>query len=222
MIRGEVHVWSACFDGTDFSRILSADEMARAGRYRFARHRARFIWVRGLLRTILGEQLGRRPAEISFACAPGGKPYLLNTPLCFNVSDSQDRALIAVACEREVGVDIEFLRPDTATSGIAERFFAAGEIAALRALPAEHRVRAFFICWTRKEAYLKARGTGLALPLARFEVTLSPDLPPALVSAPEGPEEVARWKMQDIAAPAGYAAALVAEGHDWELCLHER
>jgi 4'-phosphopantetheinyl transferase len=220
MTSAEVHVWCARLDGTEYRGILSPDELARAARYRFDRDRLRFIWFRGLLRTILGRQLERPPESIRFALAPGGKPYVPDSWLRFNVSDSQEYALIAVACDRELGVDIEFIRPDVARSGIAERFFSPGECAALHALAPPERVGAFFNCWTRKEAYLKARGCGLALPLARFEVSVAPHQPPALLRAPEGAEEVARWKIQDLDVPPGFAAALAAEGHDWEIHLH--
>lgn len=221
MTRDQVQVWRAQPDGTDFRHILSTDELARADRYRFDSHRDRFMFFRGILRTIIGEQLGINPKDICFQVAPGGKPYIAGSWLRFNVSDSQDWTLIAVTREREVGVDIEAVRPEVASSGIAERFFAAGERAALAALGPEDRTRAFFTCWTRKEAYLKARGSGLALPLASFEVTLAVDLPPAIVSAPEGAGEVARWKIRDLSAPTGFAAALVVEGHDWEIQAHE-
>ena len=218
--RAEVHVWHARMDGTDFRALLSADELARAARFHFSRDRDRFVFFHGVLRTILGRQLGAAPAALRFETAPGGKPYLPGSPLRFNVSHSRDDVLIAAAWEREVGIDIEFLRADVAVSGIAERFFSPGECAALAALPPEDRVRGFFTCWTRKEAYLKARGSGLALPLARFEVTVAPGEAPALLDAPEGAAEVARWKMADVPVPDGFAA-LVAEGRDWELRLEE-
>lgn len=221
MTPDEVHVWCARADGTDFRPILSPDELARADRYRMDRDRDRFIWCRGLLRTILGEQLRRPPKAISFCYGPSGKPYLPGTELRFNLSHSQDAALIALAWERELGVDIEAIRADVAASGIAERFFSPGERQALSALSPEHRVRAFFNCWTRKEAYMKARGDGFSLPLDRFEVTVAPDLRPALLKAPEGPAEVARWYLHDLSTPPGYAAALAVESGHGELRVLE-
>jgi len=222
MTPDEVHVWCARPAGTDFRRILSPDELARAGRYRLDRDRVRFIWCRGFVRQILGEQLSRPPEEISFSYASSGKPFVAGTELRFNVSHSGDVALFAVAWRRELGVDIEAVRPAVADSGIAERFFSSGEREALAAMTPESRRRAFFTCWTRKEAYLKARGSGLSLPLDQFEVTVAAALPAALLRAPEGPTELARWEMYDLAVPAGYAAAMVVEAGERELRLVER
>lgn len=216
MNRDEVLVWCVRLDSTATRNLLSPDELARAGRFRMERDRTRFIACRGSLRTILAEELGEQPEKIAFRYAPEGKPYVAGSPLRFNVSHSQDLALIAVAWGREVGVDIESVRPDVADSGIAERFFSAGERQALADLAPEVRARAFFACWTRKEAYLKARGSGLSLPLDGFEVTVNPDLPPKLVRAPEGESEASSWRIEDLKVPMSYAAALVAEGHDWE------
>jgi 4'-phosphopantetheinyl transferase len=124
----------------------------------------------------------------------------------FNVSHSGGWALLAVTRGSEVGIDIERVDSRFAADQIPERFFSPGEVARLRGLPADQQTAAFFRCWTRKEAYIKARGLGLALPLDSFDVSLGPDDPPELLRGADG------WCVQDFDAPPGFAAAVVAEG----------
>ncbi|HVQ39755.1 MAG TPA: 4'-phosphopantetheinyl transferase superfamily protein, partial [Pyrinomonadaceae bacterium] len=130
---------------------------------------------------------------------------------------SHGRALYAISNGREVGVDLEFMRNDLADEKVAERFFSAGEIRSLQAVPIESRKEAFFNCWTRKEAYIKARGEGLSMPLDEFEVSLTPGEPAALLINHQEPAESNRWTMLSVPVPAGYVAALVVEGSDWKL-----
>lgn len=201
--------------------LLSPDECARADRFRFAPDRLRFIAGRALLRRVLAEQLGVPPERIRFAQGPQGKP-LLASPfascrLCFNVSHSHELLVVALAAGRRVGVDVEWLRRPVDVDAIARRFFSPGERAAVLGASSAARRDAFFACWTRKEAYLKARGDGLSYPLDRFEVTLGSHTAPALVSCGDEPDEVTRWSMREIRPAAGYVGAIVAEGHDWHL-----
>jgi 4'-phosphopantetheinyl transferase len=215
---GHVHVWSAWLDGSttpvdEASAILSADELDRAARFHFDRHRRRFVCARGALRQILGWYLDVDARELSFAYGPHGKPALsrgARRRVSFNVSHSDDLALIAVAPEDvDIGVDVEAVRSMPDGDDIACRFFAPSEVARLRSLPAALREPAFFQCWTRKEAYLKALGDGLARPLDRFEVTFGPDEPGELrVIGDE--RESARWTLVPLEPEAGFAAALVA------------
>ena len=137
--------------------------------------------------------------------------------LRFNLAHSHKLALCAVTWGREVGIDLEYARADLADERIAERFFSTQEVAALRALPKDVRLQAFFNCWTRKEAYVKARGEGLSMPLDQFDVSLVPGEPAALVSTPTDPQEVSRWTLQEISPAPGYVAALAVEGRDWVL-----
>jgi 4'-phosphopantetheinyl transferase len=137
--------------------------------------------------------------------------------LVFNVSHSHGIALYAITREREVGVDVEYVRHDMAGESIAERFFSAQEVARLRALPAEAQPLAFFNCWTRKEAFIKAIGEGLSFPLDQFEVSLDAKEPSAMVSLRDGPRETSRWSLRALPVGEGYVAALVVEGHEWRL-----
>jgi 4'-phosphopantetheinyl transferase len=196
--------------------LLFSDEVERADRFVFERDRRRFVACREQLRMILAGYVGRDPAELRFAYTEHGKPFLLHEQdrgIRFNVSRSDDVALVAVTRVRGVGVDVERIRADRADQAVAERFFSRGELAALRSLPADEWVGGFFRCWTRKEAYIKARGEGLSLALDRFEVSVEPGVPAALLRVEDAPEELRRWTLHDVsAAIPGYAAALAVEG----------
>ena len=190
---------------------------ARAARFRFERDRVRFIAARGALRSILARYMGCAPAALAFSYSAYGKPALAEMncaqpALSFNLSHSGDWAMCAVAQDRRVGIDIELLRPELATQSIAEHFFSAAEVTALRSLSPAEQIPAFFRCWTRKEAFVKARGEGLSLPLDRFDVSLLPGAPAALLRAADDPQEVSRWSMLTLPAPANYEATLVIEG----------
>ena len=187
----EVHVWRASLDEFPsqidiFLHTLAADEQKRAERFYFQRDRERFITAHGVLRAILGLYLNRAPKYLSFRYSSHGKPALAwesgGDAIRFNMSHSHGVALYAVTRDREVGIDVEFIRRDLAVEQIAERFFSRRETATLRALPTALREHAFFLCWTRKEAYIKARGEGLSLPLDQFDVSLIPGEPAALLS----------------------------------------
>jgi 4'-phosphopantetheinyl transferase len=186
--------------------ILSPQEREQAGRYRFAEHRRQYIVCRGTLREILSSYIETKPARIQFVYNRHGKPGLRDSEVDFNVSHSGGWALQAVTRGGAVGVDIERIEPRFAQEQIPERFFSPREAAQLRSLPAHQQTAAFFRCWTRKEAYIKARGLGLALALDSFDVSLGPDDPPAFLRG------AGNWSVHDLEAPAGYAAAIVAEG----------
>jgi 4'-phosphopantetheinyl transferase len=211
---GEVHVWRLALDQPDavlahFRDHLEAPELERAGRFHFEIHRNQFIVGRGGLRRVLARYLDVKPAEIRFVYGTHGKPELAEERLRFNVSHSHGVALFAVAADREVGVDVEHIRADFATEDIAQRFFSRGEVATFNALPKTEQVAAFFRCWTRKEAYIKAIGRGLSEPLDAFDVTLAQGEAAALLHA-QG-QDVSRWSMFDIDAGPEYSGALLVE-----------
>lgn len=166
------------------------------------------------MRNVVGRYLKTKPEGLRFSYGPYGKPALdgehKSSSLRFNMSHSHGVALIAVAETRELGVDVEYIRTDFASIDIARRFFSPREVAALNALPPEQQVAAFFRCWARKEAYIKAIGRGLSQPLDGFDVTLAPELPAALLRADE--DDPSRWSLSDIDAGSEYAAALMVEG----------
>ncbi len=212
----EVHLWRIALDAPADASLLSPDELERAGRFHFARDRRRFVAARAGLRRILARYLGQAPQALGFAYGPQGKPRLAaaGAPPYFNLSHAEGLALVAVTAIGEVGVDLEFPRP--IDPGLAARYFAAAEIAALEALPAQERNLAFFRCWTRKEAYLKACGDGVLAPLDRFEVSLDPASPRVLTIGGDR-EEAARWQLAHLEPAPGYvgAVALRAVGWHW-------
>ena len=216
---GEVDVWSVCLDGSPecvaASRAtLSGDECERADRFHFDRDRRRFTCARAALRRLLAEYLDAEAGELTFSYGPNGKPAL-SGPFAraagFNVSHSHELALVAIGRDVAMGIDVEAVRSMEDADDIAIRFFSPREAGQLRSLPAALHNEAFFACWTRKEAYLKALGSGLAKPLDEFDVTFAPGETPSLVV--HGDErETARWSIRGLSPAPGYVGALVTEG----------
>jgi len=198
--------------------LLSAEERKRAGRLRSEKAARQYAASLGVLREVLGRCAGVEPASLAFRRNAHGKPSLegAGEGLGFNLSHSGDWMLVAVARGRQVGVDIERVNARRPLRRLAERFFAPGEREALRAVPDAGLAEAFYTCWTRKEAYLKARGEGLHFPLGAFEVSVSPEAP-ALLRVEGEPEEAGRWSVRDVPVPEGYAGAVVVEGREWRL-----
>ena len=217
----EVHVWRASLEcapelARQLESTLSDDETNRAGRLHFVRDREFFIAARGILRELTGAYLKRAPSELRFQYGPEGKPSIsaknLDWPIRFNLSHARETALYAFACGREVGIDVEGIRVDFAGERIAERFFSVDEVTELRALPAELKAEGFFNCWTRKEAYVKARGGGLQIPLDSFAVALRPGVPAQFVQGVES-----RWNLFGFSPGSNYVAALVFDGAPCEV-----
>lgn len=226
LANGDVHVWKTSLEtapmrAQELAALLSEDERTRASGFFFERDRSRFIVCRGTLRTILGRYLGVPPGSLTFRYGPHGKPAVATgfgaEALRFNVAHSHGMALYGITVGREIGIDLERVRSDFETDQIAEQCFSRSERAALRALSPERRVEGFFRCWTRKEAYVKARGEGLALPLTRFDVSLAAGEPTVQLSTPDAPLEAARWSLEELPVGPGYIAAIAVEGHDWRL-----
>jgi len=221
----EVHVWRANLNWAQerlnrLAEVLSQEERARAERYHFEADRKRSIIGRGLSRLLLAHCLGESPQRLQFVYNPFGKPALAPghvRPLQFNVSHSGEWVLIALSVNRPLGVDVERKREEMATEAIAERFFSPAECSALSALPSAVRCAAFFACWTRKEAYLKARGDGLSLPLDQFDVAFVPGAKPRLIATRHDPIEAQRWTLSELQVGCNHAAALAVEGADWTL-----
>lgn len=215
----DVHVWRATLDQPPphFLHNLAADEQAWAERFYFEKDREHFIVAHGVLRAILGRYLNRAPESLSFCYSAHGKPSLAGNAIRFNMSHSHGIALYAVTRGREVGIDIERIRSNVEVEEVAERFFSQREVAKLRTLPAGVQREAFFNCWTRKEAYIKARGEGLSLPLDQFDVSLAPGEPVALLGTRPDPSEAARWSLRELPPTPGYVAALAVAGQGWRL-----
>ena len=208
--RATVHVWRGALDrlasrAARLAAMLTADELRRADHYRFTRDRERFVAARALLRQLLGRYLASDPRHVRLVERPGGRPEVAGTrspgAVRFNVSHSEDVVLCAFTLDRDVGVDVERVRPAVAADTVAETFFSPVEVAALRALAPSLQSVAFFASWTRKEAYAKATGRG-------FTDGLEDGWPD-------------RWSVRTLEPAPGYTAALVVEGHDHELRLYD-
>ena len=215
----EVHVWRSSLSALpELQAVLSSDELDRAARFHFEKDRRRFIAGRAWLRTVLAHYLGTCSGDIRFDYGPRGKPSISGRDdVRFNVSHSGDVVLLAVAKNRELGVDVEFVKGSTAGPEIAERFFSAAEVAELQSLPEEHQQAAFFAGWTRKEAYIKAVGVGLFGALDRFSVSLAPGNVQISLHVHDNERESARWTLRSLDVDEGYAGALAVEGDGWQL-----
>lgn len=224
--RNAVHLWRLNLEATacgvdQWIPILSADEKTRAARYHRDIDRHYFITTRATLRRILGSYLNSDPTMLTFMYSEKEKPSLAGpdagSRIEFNLSHSGGLALLAFTRSREIGVDVEQVRQDFDTAKIAARFFSTAEQEQLAALPQDQRSEAFFLCWTRKEAYIKATGKGLSLPLHQFDVSLAPREQNGLLATRPDPTERTKWVMRDVSVPPGYAAAICVAGTDWRL-----
>jgi 4'-phosphopantetheinyl transferase len=215
----ELHVWRASLDVPPMlirrlESTLNADEKERAERFLVPQARERFVTARGILRELVATYLEIEPEKVEFMYGPQGKPSLSpvhNSKVCFSVSHSREMGLFAFASHCEVGVDIEQVKPDFKGMEIAAHFFSSEEIAALAKLPPELAVEAFWGCWTRKEAYVKARGQGLSIPLRSFTVSFA-DSKQSLQD-----ETGAAWSCCALEPAPGFAGAVVAAGEDCSL-----
>ena len=195
-----VHVYAADLDSADAdSDLLSEDELERAGRFRFERDRRRFVAGRSALRRLLARYIEAAPADIAFEYGPYGKPDVPDAPVSFNVSHSGSHALFAIGPRFELGVDVEVLGGRHADDLlVAKQFFSPREIETLRAHAPSARPRAFLLCWTRKEAFVKARGDGLSLPLQDFDVSFGMGERPALLRTAWSSDEPDEWTLEDV------------------------
>ncbi len=207
---GELHVWAVPLNGEPeaFTGLLSPAERQRLDRFRFADHRRRFQIGHGSLRWILAGYLGTTPETIEFSQGPRGKPYLAQPGPFFNLSHSGKLAMVAVAGS-EVGVDVEKVRRLDSLTPIARRHFSAREFAALDALDGAARELAFYRCWTRKEAYIKALGEGLSMSLDSFEVSLGEQ--PRFEACHDG-EDPTRWSLIDVSPGHEFVGAAALRG----------
>jgi 4'-phosphopantetheinyl transferase len=211
---GVVDVWLIDLDraalrhGGLLRLLLSADELRRAERFRFPEHRRRYIASRGLLRTLIGVCLDIDPVEVKFTYGEHGKPFVGTLP--FNSSDSASSAAIAISAQGEIGIDVERVREMPSGLRFANRFFSPPEAEAIDRGPDPDRV--FFACWTRKEAYIKAIGTGLSHPLDQFAVGCDPDDPRPSISGVGG-----EWSIRSFDAAGPIIGAVCRAGGDFEL-----
>jgi 4'-phosphopantetheinyl transferase len=222
-----IHVWMASLDVSPellerLRSTLSPEELERASYFYSLRDRACFTSGRGILRHLLGGYLRVAPERLSFSYNEYGKPFLAgqHSGLRFNLSHSGGIALVALTPELELGVDVEQYSESKADEAVAEKYFSPREFACFRAVSEGLRTRAFLNCWTRKEAYIKARGMGLSIPLNSFDVSLVPGEPAALLRTAELDDGL-KWQLQDLMLGENYVGALAASGWGWTFELRQ-
>jgi 4'-phosphopantetheinyl transferase len=214
----EVELWIVRLEASEenYERAhswLPEDEAARAKRFYFERHARAFVLGRAALRALLASYLEVAPAEVGFVYGPHGKPALAQNQdaervLQFNVSNSGDLAAYVFTSGCEIGVDVEKHRKLHNFEDIAQRFFSPAETAELLELPATERTAAFFRCWSRKEAYIKALGGGLSIPLDSFQVTLRPSVAPRMVTLGGSEETASQWTLHTFDPGPNFAGAI--------------
>jgi 4'-phosphopantetheinyl transferase len=217
----QVHVWRVPLEfsptGVNWlSQVLSKDERDRADRFHFDSDRNHFIVARAWLRIIIGSYLRVKPADLEFDYSNYGKPSLAKpfaevTGLNFNLAHSGELAVFGMTLGRQIGIDLERISCKLTYEELAQRFFSSSEIARLSSLPQAARRRAFFDCWTRKEAFIKAKGLGLSLALDQFDVALGAD-EPALLCTRWDQSEADRWSLRALDVDPDYVGALAVEG----------
>jgi 4'-phosphopantetheinyl transferase len=226
-----VHLWRLSLlrspsELKELRALLVHDELTRAARFHFNRDRDNFIAARGTLRRILGEYLDLDPSRVCLSYSSYGKPALAGAhrscPLRFNLAHSHQLALFAFTNIREIGVDVEHVRSEAADERVAANYFSPNEAETLRSLPSADRVQAFYNCWTRKEAFIKARGDGLSFPLAQFDVDMDSGEHQVSLKVADSASESARWSLQSLVPAEGYVGAIAVEGSDWQLDRWQR
>ena len=217
----DVHIWRAFFDVwqaeiPSLTSVLSTDEKERASRFYFEKDRSSSIISRSLLRILLGRYCSLDPKNIEFKYNDYGKPIFVqdnqHVPLYFNLAHSHNTVIYAFTLINSVGIDVEYMRTNIEYEQLAQHYFSPFEIAQLQAVPDTQQCKAFYAGWTRKEAYIKARGKGLSIALDLFDVTLQPDMPARLVACREEPQAVPRWSLCALPAEDQYASALALDG----------
>lgn len=213
-LSDQVHIWKISLTITDTQasylfKILDKTEQQRAGRFHFKKDRKSYISARGYTRLLLGKYFDRSPAEFTFSYNNYGKPFLAELPVEFNISHSRALGLLAFDAEKSIGVDIEWMRPDFGGLKIARRFFSEEEVRELESLSEADQKQGFFNGWSRKEAYIKAVGKGLAIPLGKFSVSLSPYKECVLRSTNYDPEAIYTYKLLRVDSDPDYTSAVV-------------
>lgn len=205
----------------EIQAFLSPEETARAARFVFPADKARFVGRRFHVRKVLGNYLSCAPGDIVFEHNGHGKPFLSpahRSDLRFNLSHSEDVAVLGVTHGLELGVDVERVRP--ISEKVASRFFSRAECETLASIPADQADRSFHECWTGKEAFVKALGSGLSVPLDSFEVSFGPGSDSAIIRIGSlGNDEPRAWRLWRFEAAPGFLGAVAARtaGYPWEL-----
>lgn len=222
----QVNMWVASlkkdYKEMEFHQLLSTDERIRADKFYFEKDRASFIYARALSRIISSKYLNIPPQEIQFGYSNFGKPfYKHDTQLKFNLSHSNEKLFVSFTNGHEIGSDIEYINNDFDVLEIAQNFFSKNEIERLERISVKEQKRAFFRCWTRKEAFIKAEGSGLSFPLDRFNVSLESDNEATLLNTYWNEKEKKRWSLHAFSPYSNYLAAVATKGNINEYQLYD-
>ncbi len=217
--RNEIHIYRSSLESTaeklkEFELLLSPDELQKAYRYKFEKDRDHYITGRALLRSILGKYLNQAPDEIIFCYSDKGKPIMKNSNIKFNLAHSGGKAVFAFSENAEVGIDIEYMRELPDALEIAKRFFSDEEFNEFLKVSEDEIREAFFNCWTRKEAFIKAVGEGLSYPLKDFTVTLIPGVNPEIKWIKDKVDEVIEWNLVNIESDQDYISSLAVKSSE--------
>jgi len=219
----EIHLWLTFYDEiterrlhSAYRELLNPAEKGREPRFYFERDRRRYLITRALVRTVLSRYVSIHPKEWIFSTNDYGRPDIVNAQardacLSFNISHTHSLIVLGVTKRRAIGVDVENLRADEVSIDIADHFFAPQEVAALTATPPQQQQYRFFEYWTFKEAYIKARGMGLSLPLDKFSFHYPDDHAVELAIHPELADDPARWQFWQFRPTSEYLVAICAE-----------
>ncbi|MFS4467938.1 4'-phosphopantetheinyl transferase family protein [Maribacter sp. 2210JD10-5] len=231
---GELIIWTIDLSESKkginfFNSILNKAEINKANAFRFDKDRDCYVITRGLLKTLLGFYWNKRPDQIELEYNSFGKPRLPSRyGLKFNVSHSQNFSVICFLKDAEVGIDIENCKRDINLMDLAENFFSKKEVENLKKLPFLERDRAFYRCWTRKEAFIKAEGSGLSFPLKQFAVSLDNDLEAELLNTYWDEKSKDNWTLKSFVPAEGYLAAIATKGkidryvfHEWNDLIYQ-
>ena len=220
--ENEIHIYQSSLDtplisSDSLKKLLSQDEIDRAQRFKFEKLRTHFITGRGILRIILGNYLNQTPESIKFSYADKGKPFIKDSSLKFNLAHSGGRVVYAFTEENEVGIDLEIIKEMKDASEIAKHYFSRSEIEDLEKVGEDNINKAFFNCWTSKEAFIKTIGDGLSYPLANFSVTLKPGEKPKILWIKDKTDEVNHWSLFRINTEENYISTLAIKAKEAEI-----
>jgi len=224
--KNEIHIWRESLESDEtniraLESLLSQNEIKRANRFLPGKLKYHYIAARGGLRRIISHYAGIRPENVKFRYNSQGKPELIQddpkNTICFNLSHTDDLVLYAIALNRPVGIDVEKIDRDIDLSGIARRFFSKNEYNAITSLREDRQLEAFYRCWTRKESYIKGKGSGIPMLLDKVEVSLTPGEPAKLLSNSADPDDVKEWIIIDLEIDKPYIGALSYKGRDAEI-----
>jgi len=226
LLSEQIHIWAADLEQDEavissLKRLLSRDELVKAGQFFLEKDSRYFITGRGILKSLLGIYLKTDPSLLTISYSKYGKPYLPissnNEQLYFNIAHSGNVALFAFLRDREIGIDIEYIHEIREMDDIARNYFSSKEFESYSHLPEGYRTKPFFNCWTMKEAFIKAIGEGFSRPLHKFDVSFLPSVPARLNSINGDYKAAAEWTIKELKPAQGYAAAFAVELKKWEL-----